>query len=78
MDKGVVQGKQLVLSVADAKNCRFPVKIKIFGKHICYCVVEIGGKYKCGILISYNEMCYLEDLHNSVNQYFLNNQHMIL
>lgn len=29
MYKGVFQGKQLVLSVADDKNCRFPVKIKI-------------------------------------------------
>lgn len=34
---------------------------------------------KCDVLILYNDMCqYLDDQHNSVNQYFPNDQFIML
>lgn len=38
-----------------------------------------GDIYKCDFLTFYNEMFqYVDDLHISVNQYFLNDQGMVL
>lgn len=45
----------------------FQRKLGFWKTCICFCDVEIGGNiYKCAILISYNGMYYLENLHNSV------------
>lgn len=69
MYKGVFQRKQLVVSVANDKILAFQWKSEFWKSCICYYDAEIGGNiYKCAILISYNEMYYLEDRHNSVSQ----------
>lgn len=68
MYKGVFQRKQLVVS-CQCKILAFQWKSEFWKTCICYYDAEIGGNiYKCGILISYNEMYYLEDRHNSVSQ----------
>lgn len=62
------QGKQLVVSVVNENIFAFQQKLGFWKTCICSCEVEIGGNiYKHTILMSYNGLHYLEDLHDPVN-----------
>lgn len=57
-------------------SLRLPKLKRDLSDEICVYYVDID---QCDILITFNEMCqHLEDLLNSVNQYFSNDQCMLL
>ena len=56
------------MSVVNENIFAFQQKLGFWKTCICSCEVEIGGYiYKHTILMSYNGIHYLEDLHDPVN-----------
>lgn len=85
------EGKQFTVFVASGKIWIFKFKIKFLKTWIYHCgcgnflifsdvADDIGGDInKYGFLILYNNICeHLENLHDSVKQYFLSDQSMML